>query len=379
MGLRIGKNTIIMSLYFLSFFFTITFILKTMKTKLFTIDSLNEAAKILINGELLAFPSETVYGLGGDATKSQTLEKIFIAKGRPQDNPLIVHVSTIFKAKEIVENWTQTHQKLAEHFWPGPLTLICQRGKILSPLVSAGLSTVGIRIPSHPLALDLLEKVNLPIAGPSANLSGRPSPTSWQMVYDDLKEKIAGILTTPDPLEFGLESTVVMIEEERQRLLFLREGFVTQEDIKKILPHFVIEKGDELHKKSSPGCKYAHYQPKCNVFLISYKERIHTITPNTAYLLWQKSREITQIAIKDNWEIIESKENLKIYRKGNKKLWILCFHNLLDYANNFYKSLSICEKEDAPKIFAQDCPQSSWGNALFNRLSRASNHQYVKK
>ncbi|MCL2588625.1 MAG: L-threonylcarbamoyladenylate synthase, partial [Oscillospiraceae bacterium] len=167
-----------------------------------------EAAQLLRAGEVIAFPTETVYGLGADATSDEAVSKIFAAKGRPGDNPLIVHIGAVEQLVTVVSDVSDTAQKLMDAFWPGPLTVILPKHENLSELVTAGLDTVGVRMPSHPVALELLRTVQLPIAAPSANVSGRPSPTRAAHVLDDLSGKIAGVLDG-GAAEIGLESTVI--------------------------------------------------------------------------------------------------------------------------------------------------------------------------
>lgn len=228
------------------------------------------AAEIIKRGGVVAIPTETVYGLAASAYDEKAVNKIFAAKGRPQDNPLIVHTCNLDMTRQIVENFSSDAEKLAEKFWPGPLTIILKRDGKIPSSVSAGLDTVAVRMPSNQVARKLIEISGLPLAAPSANTSGAPSPTSADHVLKDLDGKIDAIIMSDD-CTVGVESTVVSLAVKPYRIL--RPGFVTFEEISEILPETTIDKAvlQELksdEKAASPGMKYKHYSPKAEVYLI---------------------------------------------------------------------------------------------------------------
>lgn len=234
------------------------------------------AADLLKKGELVAFPTETVYGLGAIATNEKAVQKIFTVKGRPQDNPLIVHVSSIEMALPFVAAPKETFVFLAERYWPGPLTLVVEHTGVLPKIVTAGLSTAAIRMPAHPVALQLIETAGEPIVAPSANRSGRPSPTRAEHVLDDLGGEIAAIIDA-GPTQIGIESTVLLLTTSPPRIL--RPGAITKSDLEKCLGVEIVEDllpPDTNHLTPiAPGTKYRHYAPQLPIFLFS--EEAHVI------------------------------------------------------------------------------------------------------
>lgn len=239
-----------------------------MKTVYIHENQLATAGELLANGRLVAFPTETVYGLGADACSDVAIKAIFEAKGRPSDNPLIVHVAGVDQVYPLVLDVTEATQRLMVRFWPGPITLIFPKSKRVSNLVTAGLDTVAIRIPSHPWANAVLKHAQIPVAAPSANRSGSPSATTWQAVQQDLDQRIDAIVCGP-PTDIGLESTVVDAAGEQPRIL--RPGKITWEELVKVCPSIVpysghVDRGNEL--LNSPGLRHRHYQPRAQVTLV---------------------------------------------------------------------------------------------------------------
>ncbi len=232
-------------------------------------ESIQHCADLIKNGEVVGMPTETVYGLAGDALNPLAIKKIFEAKGRPQDNPLIVHISDLKMLDELVYDIPVIAYNLADKFWPGPLTMVFKKKDIIPAETSAGLDTVGIRMPSHKTARDLIRVSGRPIAAPSANISGAPSPTTAQHVFNDMNGKIPAILDG-GACEVGLESTVISFENGGVRLL--RPGFISVDDLRTIAPVFVdkgvTERLDENARVMSPGMKYKHYSPKADVIII---------------------------------------------------------------------------------------------------------------
>ncbi len=245
-----------------------------MKTQLFTNtpENIIKTAEILKNGGLAAIPTETVYGLAADALNGEAVAKIFAAKGRPMDNPLIVHVAEFEDIERfaLVREIPEAVKKLAKVFWPGPLTIIMKKGGVIPDEVSAGLDTVAIRLPSHPSARAIIKAADTPLAAPSANLSGSPSPTTAQHVMNDMDGKIDAVFDG-GACGVGVESTVITLAEGTSRLL--RPGKVTLEELREVLGEVeldsaVLNKLKDGQKAASPGMKYKHYAPKANVILL---------------------------------------------------------------------------------------------------------------
>ncbi len=245
-----------------------------MKTQLFTNtpENIIKTAEILKKGGLAAIPTETVYGLAADALNGEAVAKIFAAKGRPMDNPLIVHVAEFEDIERfaLVREIPESARKLAKVFWPGPLTIIMKKGGVIPDEVSAGLDTVAIRLPSHPSARAIIKAAGTPLAAPSANLSGSPSPTTAQHVMNDMDGKIDAVFDG-GACGVGVESTVITLAEDTPRLL--RPGKVTLEELREVLGEVeldsaVLNKLKDGQKAASPGMKYKHYAPKANVILL---------------------------------------------------------------------------------------------------------------
>ena len=248
-----------------------------MQTRIVKIDPENinikeiaELGRILTDGGLVCFPTETVYGLGANAFSSDAVSNIFKAKGRPSDNPLIVHVSSLSMIEEVSSDFNETAKTIASHFMPGPITLVLKKSDCICDAVSAGLSTVGVRFPKHPVAQELITKSGTPIAAPSANISGSVSATTFSDVYRDLNGRVAGIVQGDD-CEFGIESTVLDVTGDTP--VILRPGSVTLEMLQAVIPttrlHPSLVAGTKVEKPASPGMKYTHYSPKAEVFLVT--------------------------------------------------------------------------------------------------------------
>lgn len=233
-------------------------------------DDIIAAAELLKKSEVVAIPTETVYGLAANAYDEAAVRKIFAAKGRPCDNPLIVHISDLDMIKNIASKVPKLAMKCAERFWPGPLTMIMPKSDRIPLVTSGGLDTVGIRFPSDECAHRIIEKCGFPLAAPSANLSGSPSPTNAKRVFEDMNGRIAAIVDGGES-EVGVESTVIAFENEGIRIL--RPGKISYEDLKAVtdnvfIDHGVLERVAEGEKVRSPGMKYKHYAPKAEVVLL---------------------------------------------------------------------------------------------------------------
>ena len=279
-------------------------------------EEIQEAADEIIKGNLVLFPTETVYGIGANALDANAVKKIFEAKGRAQDNPLIVHVSDIKMVEEIVEEITDLERKLIENFWPGPLTIIFKRksNEIIPNVVTANLDTVGIRMPSNLIAKKLIEKSGVPIAAPSANVSGKPSGTNVDDIIEELDGKVEYILDGGST-DIGLESTVIKVDEENINIL--RPGKITKEQLKTVANQVKVDKNvlgqvkkDEV--VSSPGMKYKHYAPNTKCVMVYSKnadkmiEKINEITEqNENVLVLAKGEHIDIFQnISGIWEVL---------------------------------------------------------------------------
>lgn len=244
-----------------------------METELLSADiaGIEKAAELIKKGELVGMPTETVYGLAADACNPQAVAKIFAAKGRPADNPLIVHIADISELPELADDIPELAYRLAGKFWPGPLTMILKKKSSIPDITSGGLDTVGIRMPSHPAALMLIEKSGLPLAAPSGNISGYPSPTKAEHMMRDMKGRISAVIDGGE-CSVGVESTVISFENENT-VRILRPGGVTRDDLLEEAENVIIDPAI-LHELSegqtvrSPGMKYQHYSPKARVIMV---------------------------------------------------------------------------------------------------------------
>jgi L-threonylcarbamoyladenylate synthase len=326
---------------------------------------LEEASQLLKQGEAVAFPTETVYGLGADATSDDAVDKIFLAKGRPSDNPLIVHIGHKKKIEEIAMDIPASARALIDCFWPGPLTLVLKKKHGISDKVTAGLNTVAIRMPSHPVALALLEKVDLPIAAPSANLSGKPSPTLAKHVLADLNGRISGIVDG-GPTGVGVESTVLDCTEETP--VILRPGGVTREQIEEMIGPVNVDKALLINGQApkSPGMKYTHYAPDAPLYIV------------------EGSREFLQRKI-DELEVegkrvgvLTTLENKSFYRAG---VVLVCGtrNDLSTVATHLYEVLRSFNEHHVDVILSESFPQEGVGQAVMNRLMKAAGHRVISE
>lgn len=270
-----------------------------MKTKLLQSTQIDEAATILCHGGLVVFPTETVYGLGADGFDEIAVKGIFNAKGRPSDNPLILHIYDAKQLHEIVEGIPDTAQPLIQAFWPGPLTLVFKKQPHIPAIVTAGLDTVAVRMPNHEIALNLLKEVNRPIAAPSANLSGRPSSTKLDHVINDLDGRVDAVIDGGNSV-IGIESTVLDLTTTPPTLL--RPGFISTSEIESVLGYH-IQTSLSSETPKSPGMKYQHYQPSIPVYwrsgnpsliqeeMTQYGTRIGIIEHPTEQLLYALLRD----------------------------------------------------------------------------------------
>ncbi|KAI3348016.1 threonylcarbamoyl-AMP synthase [Clostridium botulinum] len=333
-------------------------------------EKIKEAAKVIKDGGIVAFPTETVYGLGSDALNEDAVKKIFIAKGRPQDNPLIVHVASK-NIQSLVEYIPDIAQKLIDKYWPGPLTLILKKKSIIPNITSADLDTIGIRMPNNEIALKLIEMSNTVIAAPSANISGRPSPTDVERCIEDLSGRVDCIVGG-DKSNIGLESTILDCTVNPP--LVLRPGGITLEMLKDIdsrieIDGAIMKKSTDDLKPKAPGMKYRHYAPKAKVKIIS-GERKKTI---------EKMKEMVDYYIDNNKKvcILTIEENEKEYNKGIKVV-LGSRENLLMVAQNLFESLRKCDDLGADIILAEAYEEKGVGIAIMNRLNKAAGFDIIE-
>lgn len=326
-----------------------------------TQESIEKTCDIIKNGDVAAIPTETVYGLFADATKSEACAKIFKAKDRPQDNPLIVHICDYDMLREVAAEVPEDAIKLAEAFWPGPLTMILKKSDLIPNSVSAGLDTVGIRMPSNPVILEVISKTRLPLAGPSANRSGRPSPTDGQTVYDDMVGRIPMVLDGGS-CNIGVESTVISLAGE-QPILF-RPGYVTQKQLSQvlgkevILSHGITEELGKDEKVLSPGLKHKHYAPKAEVVIVN--------APFEKYKELVEKEKATAMC----FEEYKDKINAPVVCYGSEK-------DSVSQAVNLFSALRELDKIGAEKVYAMMPSTEGVGLAVYNRLLRAAAFRVV--
>jgi L-threonylcarbamoyladenylate synthase len=326
------------------------------------LNKIQKAAKILRDGGLVAFPTETVYGLGADALSPRAVEKIFKVKGRPPDNPLIIHIGDKLELEKLAKNIPQKVEVLIENFWPGPLTIVLQKSSIVPKIVNAGLETVAIRMPSNKIALSLIKEFKVPIAAPSANISTRPSPTSAKHVINDLNGMIDAIIDGGET-NIGVESTV--IDLTTTPITLLRPGGVTFEDLQKILGKNNIEKSkynpdEKIAAAKSPGMKYRHYSPKADVFLVEGKsDRIELKVQEIATNFEKKGYKVGIITI-----------NQKHQYQADTVEFI--GSDLETIAKNIFKTFRKFDNKDMDIIIMEGVKEKRLGLAIMNRLRKAA-------
>lgn len=328
---------------------------------------LRRAAEVLCSGGLVAFPTETVYGLGANGLDGRAVARIFAAKGRPADNPLILHVASEEEAARLVEEFPAEAARLAAAFWPGPLTLVLRRRPHLPPAISAGLPTVAVRIPAHPVALGLIRAAGVPVAAPSANISGRPSPTTAAHVLADLEGAIDLILDA-GPTAVGLESTVVDLSGGRPRLL--RPGGVTVEALRAVLgeDRLILGPGDAT-RPASPGMKYRHYAPEAPLTLFLGDPA------STAAAIAARMREAA--AAGRRAAALVHTEALSAVGGAGLALDLGPRTAPEEAARRLFALLRRCNTEGVDAIFVQGPPEEGLGSAVLNRLYKAADGRIV--
>ena len=328
-------------------------------------ESIKLACELLKKGEVVAVPTETVYGLAGDATNGSAIKKIFEAKGRPADNPLIVHIASLEMLDGIVSKFSADAKKLAENFWPGPLTIIMPKGKKVCKETTAGLDSVGVRMPANEIAREIISRSGVPFSAPSANISGKPSPTTAQDVFADMNGKINLIIDGGES-DAGVESTVISVLEETP--IILRPGIVTKEDIEKVLNKEVKVakevtegvKADSIVR--SPGMKYKHYAPNAKVTIV--KGSIE----NFVKFVELNKKENTLVMCFDGEEKLMPVSAISYGKIDNPK----------SQAHNLFAVLRELDKENAKQVFVR-CPETTGISlAVYNRLIRSAGFNVIE-
>ncbi len=334
-----------------------------MKTKLFRLNELPVAGELIANGELVAFPTETVYGLGADARNADAVRAIFTAKGRPADNPLIVHIADFEMIYEIASEVPEIAVRLAKAFWAGPLTMVLPKRPEIPSVTSGGLDTVGIRMPSHPVAQELIRLAGCPIAAPSANRSGKPSPTTAKHVMDDMEGRIAGVIDG-GLCEVGVESTVICFDDA-ETIHILRPGIISEEDLQPFAKNVYVDKAVYSQiapdaKVASPGMKYKHYAPKAKILPVEtdsfskFMDYVQSHADNNAWCLLFDSDP--------------KPENLPFMRYGDDGR---------EQAHFLFLRFRELDEHGADTVYVR-CPRKDGTSlSVYNRLMRAAGFEVI--
>ncbi len=339
---------------------------KEIKTRIYVPSEKNIAhvARLIREGEVAAIPTETVYGLAADAWNDAAVRKIFEIKGRPQDNPLIVHISHISQMAQFVKSVSPLAKALAKRFWPGPLTIVQKKSDLFCTSVTAGLDTVAIRMPSHPVARSVINASGTALAAPSANLSGRPSPTTVQHVYEDLNGKVRAIIDG-GKCEVGVESTVVAVDTDS--ITILRPGGITVEQLKEVCPNIKVAKGvlehlDERERVLSPGMKYKHYAPKTPVVILD-----GDFTQFLEYVERQSRLRRVGAMVFDGEEASLRLPCVSYGARGDGS----------SEAEGLFRALRAADELQVSRIYARMPAKDGVGFAVYNRLLRAAAFRVV--
>lgn len=331
---------------------------------------LKKAAILFGQGEVVAFPTETVYGLGANALDAEGVKKIFLAKGRPGDNPLIVHVANMAQLVPLVAEIPDKAYALMRRFWPGPLTLIFPKSDLVPKEVTAGLNTVAVRMPEHPVALALIKEAGVPVAAPSANISGRPSPTEGKHVLADLNGKVPLIIDGGET-EVGLESTVLDLTVDPP--LILRPGGITLEEIKDTIGQANYDPGlSENQPPRSPGMKYTHYSPEAEVFIVEgVEQEIAKKIIAVSKRFGEEGKKVALLLSEETGrEIIGQGDPCYLEILGSRK-------NLSIIAHHLFSSLRHSDLHGADIILIEAFSDQGVGAAVMNRIRKAAGNQVI--
>ncbi len=335
---------------------------------------IREASEILKNGGLVAFPTETVYGLGGDAEDKEASKKIYQAKGRPSDNPLIVHIAKFSQLEHISRDLPQTARLLADAFWPGPLTMVVNKNRVIPYETTGGLDTVAVRMPSNPIALALIEESGCMIAAPSANTSGRPSPTKADHVYEDLNGKIDAILDGGE-VDIGLESTIVDLTEDV--VTVLRPGFINMDMLREVVGEVRMDPGIVYNDKGTtegarpkaPGMRYKHYAPKGDLTIVSGdEEKVIACINSMAEDAITEGKKVGVIATSETAVRYSTGQVLIIGERAEERT----------IAHNLYNILRQFDELEVDVIYSESFSTPNMGQAIMNRLLKAAGQKTLE-
>lgn len=341
-------------------------------TEFFEDEELSEAAEALATGGLVAFPTETVYGLGADALNPEASEKIYAAKGRPSDNPLIIHIADMEGLYQLTEAVSEKAKTLAEAFWPGPLTMIFPKAECVPKTTTGGLDTVAVRMPSHPVALALIRVSEKYIAAPSANTSGRPSPTKAEHVIEDLNGKIDWIIDA-EQVGIGIESTIVDMTEEIP--VILRPGYITKEMMEELIgtvkmdPALLAMTPDKNLVAKAPGMKYRHYAPKGKLTIIEGEDV--SVIAKINELVNSRESEQKKVAVIATEETKEKYKCKNVFSIGSRK-------SEGSIAAGLYDILRQMDSIGAEYIYAESFEADRLGHAIMNRMLKAAGYDKIQ-
>ena len=343
-----------------------------MKTSIITdTTQLDLAANILKEGGLVASPTETVYGLCANALDSEAVKKIYVAKGRPSDNPLIIHIADLEMLEPLVLEVSDIAKKLISHFWPGPMTLVFPASPLVPKIVTGGLDTVAIRFPSHPIIRDLIKTSGLPLAAPSANTSGKPSPTNATRVIEDLEGKIDAIIVG-DASKYGVESTV--IDTIGETATILRPGGITYEMIEEVLGTLTVDPAighalKEGEQPKAPGMKYTHYSPNADVIIVKGSEEAVITKINELTMLAQEAAKKVGVLATDE-TIAYFSADLVLSAGTTEELTTIAAH--------LFEALRSFDDANIDIVYSLAFPNEGIGNAIMNRLEKSAGYHTIE-
>ena len=349
-----------------------------MNTIVMTVDNINpeadvlaQAGEIIRTGGLVAFPTETVYGLGGDALNAQSAHKIYAAKGRPSDNPLIVHICDWEDLSAIVDVIPECAKRLAQAFWPGPLTMIFRKSKAVPYETTGGLDTVAVRMPEHKAALAFIKAAGGYVAAPSANVSGRPSPTLATHVIEDLSGRVDMILDGGE-VGIGLESTIIDLTEEIP--MILRPGYITAQMLEEVIGAVTTDKtildADAKEAPKAPGMKYRHYAPKGSLSIV--EGSMEQVTAKIQELILQAKQDGEKVGV------IGTDETISLYADADVVKSLGSRMDEEAIARHLYKVLREFDASEVTQIYSESFGDNKMGQAIMNRLLKAAGHHMIQ-